>query len=163
LEKKALGLIETVGMAAALEAADAAVKSANVSLIGYELSKGGGMVTIKLEGDVGAVSAAIQAGCAAAGQINRVYSSKVIPRPHDEIRPIVTSKETVGTNRKKTEKTSILPAKPETENEKPESKNTKPEEMKKTVSKTETQISTPPEKPEAEVEKKNDPDLQPLQ
>lgn len=47
---KSLGLIETVGMSAAVEAADAAMKSANVSLVGYELTKGGGMVTVKLEG-----------------------------------------------------------------------------------------------------------------
>ncbi|MGM3371746.1 BMC domain-containing protein, partial [Escherichia coli] len=50
---KSLGLIETVGMSAAVEAADAAMKSANVSLVGYELTKGGGMVTVKLEGEVG--------------------------------------------------------------------------------------------------------------
>ena len=55
---KSLGLIETVGMSAAVEAADAAMKSANVSLVGYELTKGGGMVTVKLEGEVGAINAA---------------------------------------------------------------------------------------------------------
>lgn len=95
MEKMALGLIETVGLVAALEAADAAVKSANVVLAGYELTKGGGLVTIKLEGDVGAVNAAVQAGCAAAEKLNRVYSRKVIPRPHDEIRPMIRSNETV--------------------------------------------------------------------
>ena len=52
---KSLGLIDTVGMSAAVEAADAAMKSANVSLVGYELTKGGGMVTVKLEGEVGAI------------------------------------------------------------------------------------------------------------
>ncbi len=95
MEKMALGLIETVGLAAALEAADAAVKSANVVLAGYELTKGGGLVTIKLEGDVGAVNAAVQAGCAAAEKLNRVYSRKVIPRPHDEVRPLIRSAETI--------------------------------------------------------------------
>ncbi|WP_313626785.1 BMC domain-containing protein, partial [Atlantibacter hermannii] len=55
---QSLGLIETVGMAAAVEAADAAMKSANVNLVGYELTKGGGMVTVKLEGEIGAINAA---------------------------------------------------------------------------------------------------------
>lgn len=104
MEKMALGLIETVGMVAALEAADAAVKSANVKLIGYELTKGGGMVTIKMEGDVGAVNAAVQAGCAAAQKLNQVYSSKVIPRPHDELRPMILSKETVGASKRRVDR-----------------------------------------------------------
>ncbi|HWQ78602.1 MAG TPA: BMC domain-containing protein [Anaerovoracaceae bacterium] len=94
--KSALGLIETVGMVAALEAADAAVKAANVTLAGYELTKGGGLVTVKLEGDVGAVNAAVAAGVAAANRVNKVYGSLVIPRPHDEVRPIIDSAETVG-------------------------------------------------------------------
>jgi ethanolamine utilization protein EutM len=96
LLKLALGLIETVGMVAAIEAADAAVKSANVSLIGYELTKGGGMVTVKLQGDVGAVNAAVQAGSAAASKIGKVYSVKVIARPHQELSSIIFSKETKG-------------------------------------------------------------------
>lgn len=100
MEKMALGLIETVGLIAALEAADAAVKAANVILAGYELTKGGGLVTIKLEGDVGAVNAAVQAGCAAAEKLNRVYSKKVIPRPHDELRPMIRSEETVRSGSK---------------------------------------------------------------
>lgn len=94
--KYALGLIETVGMVAALEAADAAVKAANVSLAGYELTRGGGLVTVKLEGEVGAVNAAVAAGVAAAERVNKVYSSLVIPRPHDEVRSIIDSPETVG-------------------------------------------------------------------
>ncbi|MHC1681532.1 MAG: BMC domain-containing protein [Clostridiaceae bacterium] len=92
----ALGLIETVGLIAAIEAADAAVKSANVKLIGYENSKGGGLITIKLQGEVGAVKAAVQAGCAAASKVSAVKGSLVIPRPHDELTFIFTSKETVG-------------------------------------------------------------------
>jgi microcompartment protein CcmL/EutN len=94
--KQALGLIETVGMVAALEAADAAVKAANVSLAGYELTRGGGLVTVKLEGEVGAVNAAVAAGAAAAEKVNKVFSSLVIPRPHDEVRPLIDSAETVG-------------------------------------------------------------------
>lgn len=98
----ALGLIETVGLAAAVEAADAAVKSANIELVGYELTKGGGMVTIKLQGEVGAVNAAVEAGCAAAERINKVFGRLVIPRPHEDMDKIVYSKETVGSERKTT-------------------------------------------------------------
>lgn len=94
--KNALGLIETVGMAAAIEAADAAVKSANVTLIGIELTKGDGMVTVKLQGDVGAVKAAIESAKHAASLVNRVYATKVIPRPAEGIDKIVFSKETKG-------------------------------------------------------------------
>ncbi len=94
--KNALGLIETVGLAAGLEAADAAVKAANVELIGYELTKGGGMVVIKLCGDVGAVKAAVDAGSAAAARINKVLAKHVIPRPHGELGTMVLSRETTG-------------------------------------------------------------------
>lgn len=94
--KNALGLIETVGLAAGLEAADAAVKAADVELIGYELTKGGGMVVIKLCGDVGAVKAAVDAGSAAAARINKVVAKHVIPRPHNELGTMVLSRETTG-------------------------------------------------------------------
>jgi len=94
--KTALGLIETVGLAAAIEAADTAVKSANVVLIGYELSRGGGLVTVKLAGDVGAVKAAVEAGSAAARNINKVWSVQVIPRPAEHIEQLIKNEETVG-------------------------------------------------------------------
>lgn len=93
---KALGLIETIGLIAAVEAADAAVKSANVKLIGYELAKGDGMVTVKIEGDVGAVSSAIAAAYAAASKVSAVCSTQVIPRPAAEIKKIIFTPETVG-------------------------------------------------------------------
>lgn len=80
-----LGLIETFGMTAAVTAADAAVKSANVELLGYELTRGQGLVTIKLVGDVGAVNAAVEAGAMAASVVGRVFSKHVIPRPHQEL------------------------------------------------------------------------------
>lgn len=96
MPRQALGIIETVGLAAAVEAADTAVKSANVTLVGYELTKGGGMVMIKLQGDVGAVKAAVEAAAAAAERVNKVYSKQVIPRPHDELDKILYSKDTVG-------------------------------------------------------------------
>ena len=88
---KSLGLIETVGMSAAVEAADAAMKSANVSLVGYELTKGGGMVTVKLEGEVGAINAAV-----AAGRVGEVYAHKVIARTAQHIEQIIHSKVTAG-------------------------------------------------------------------
>lgn len=94
--KNALGLIETVGLAAAVEAADAAIKAANVELIGYELSKGGGWVLIKIAGDVGAVKAAIDAAKAAASKVSKVQASHVIPRPHQELSSMLLSKDTVG-------------------------------------------------------------------
>ncbi|MGK3143436.1 BMC domain-containing protein [Pantoea sp. C2G6] len=93
---QSLGLIETVGMAAAVEAADAAMKSANVSLVGYELTKGGGMVTVKLEGEIGAINAAVAAAISAAGRVGDVYAHKVIARTAQHIGHIIHSKETVG-------------------------------------------------------------------
>ncbi len=86
---KALGLIETIGLATAFEAADAALKAANVKLLGYENTKGGGRITIKFVGDVGAVKAAVAAGIAAALRIGRVESSLVIARPHQEIEGLI--------------------------------------------------------------------------
>lgn len=79
---KSLGLIETVGMSAAVEAADAAMKSANVSLVGYELTKGGGMVTVKLEGEVGAINAAVAAAISAASRVEKLLC---IPLPPDNV------------------------------------------------------------------------------
>ena len=93
---QALGLIEVVGLAAGFEAADVACKSANVDLVGYELAKGGGFVTIKVLGQVGAVTAAIDAAAEAAAKINRVVSKLVIPRPNDQIEPLVGNKLTRG-------------------------------------------------------------------
>lgn len=98
---KSLGLIEVIGLVVAIEAADAATKSANVDLIGYEFAKGDGMVMIKLEGEVSAVKAAVDAGKMAAQKIGTVVSTLVIPRPADGLDCVVLSKETVGL--KKTE------------------------------------------------------------
>ncbi|MFW5490644.1 MAG: BMC domain-containing protein [Desulfovibrio sp.] len=95
MSKQSIGLIETVGLVAAIEAADAAVKSANVELIGYELSKGG-MTVVKVGGDVGAVNAAIAAAAASASRVNGIVSIKVIPRPSDSIAPLIVNEETVG-------------------------------------------------------------------
>jgi ethanolamine utilization protein EutM len=86
---KALGLIETIGLAAAIEAADAAAKSANVTVLGYENARGGVRMTVKLVGDVGAVRAAVTAGSAAALRVGKVDGCLVIPRPHEEIEALL--------------------------------------------------------------------------
>ena len=79
----AIGMIETKGLVASIEAADAMVKAANVTLIGKELV-GGGLVTVLIRGDVGAVKAAVDAGAAAAERVGEVKSVHVIPRPHTD-------------------------------------------------------------------------------
>jgi ethanolamine utilization protein EutM len=84
----ALGLIETRGLVAALEAADAMVKAANVRLVGRE-QIGGGLVTVMVRGDVGAVKAATDAAAAAAGKVGELISVHVIPRPHEEVEAIL--------------------------------------------------------------------------
>ncbi len=93
---EALGTIETVGLAAAFEAADVACKTANVELIGYELAKGGGFVTIKVVGKVAAVNSAIAAAKAAAEKVNRVVATLVIPRPASQIEPLIRNAATRG-------------------------------------------------------------------
>jgi ethanolamine utilization protein EutM len=84
----ALGMIETRGLVGAIEAADAMVKAANVTLIGKEKS-GGGLVTVLVRGDVGAVKAATDAGAAAAERVGELISVHVIPRPHSEVEIIL--------------------------------------------------------------------------
>lgn len=92
MSQLAVGIIEVIGLSSAIELADVCVKSANVNLIGYELSRGSGMVVVKIEGDVGAVNAAIQAS----SNLGKVYSKKVIPRPGDGIECLIKNKNTVG-------------------------------------------------------------------
>ena len=96
MQQKSLGLIETQGLAAGVVAADAAVKSANVELIGYELTKGGGWTLIKVQGDVGAVKAAVDAAAVAAGKVNRVVSTRVIARPSSYLEALIHTADTVG-------------------------------------------------------------------
>ena len=94
--QKSLGLIETQGLLGGVTAADAAVKSANVELIGYELTKGGGWTTVKIQGDVGAVKAAVDAAKIAAGKVCRVVSTRVIPRPAAGLEALIRNGDTVG-------------------------------------------------------------------
>ena len=81
---EALGMVETKGLVALIEAADAMVKAAKVKLVGYE-KIGSGMVTATVRGDVAAVKAATDAGAAAARRVGELVSVHVIPRPHKEI------------------------------------------------------------------------------
>jgi len=88
MQQEALGMVETKGLTAAIEAADAMVKSANVMLVGYE-KIGSGLVTVIVRGDVGAVKAATDAGAAAAAQVGEVKAVHVIPRPHTDVEKIL--------------------------------------------------------------------------
>jgi ethanolamine utilization protein EutM len=86
---EALGMIETKGFVGAVEAADAMVKAANVTLIGKEYI-GAGYVTVLVRGDVGAVKAATDAGAAAARRVGELISVHVIPRPHSEVERVLS-------------------------------------------------------------------------
>lgn len=88
MQKEALGMVETKGLVGAIEAADAMVKSANVTLAGYE-KIGSGLVTVMVRGDVGAVKAAVDAGAVAAEKVGQVVSVHVIPRPHTDVEKIL--------------------------------------------------------------------------
>jgi microcompartment protein CcmL/EutN len=89
MSDNALGLIETVGLPTAIEAADAALKAANVRLVGYEKTRGGGLVVVKIRGDVGAVRAAVEAAVVAASKVGKIYGYHVIPRPHEETEQVI--------------------------------------------------------------------------
>jgi ethanolamine utilization protein EutM len=86
--QQALGLVETKGLVAAIEASDAMVKAANVRLVGRQFV-GGGLVTVAVAGDVGAVKAATDAGAAACKKVGVMVSVHVIPRPHEDIEKIL--------------------------------------------------------------------------
>ena len=88
MDTNSLGMIETKGLIGAIEAADAMVKSANVQLVGKE-QVGGGLVTVMVRGDVGAVKAATDAGAAAAEKVGELISVHVIARPHMEVDAIL--------------------------------------------------------------------------
>jgi ethanolamine utilization protein EutM len=86
--REALGMIETKGLVGAIEAADAMVKAANVTLVGKEMI-GAGLVSVMVRGDVGAVKAATEAGAEAAGRVGQLVSVHVIPRPNGEVEGIL--------------------------------------------------------------------------
>ena len=85
---QALGMVETKGLVGSIEAADAMVKAANVNLIG-KVHVGGGLVTVMVRGDVGAVKAAVEAGAAAAKRVGDLYGVHVIPSPHGDVEAIL--------------------------------------------------------------------------
>ena len=86
--KEALGMVETRGLVAAIEAADAMVKAANVTLIGTE-KIGSGLVSVMVRGDVGAVKAAVEAGSVSASKLGELVATHVIPRPHADVEKIL--------------------------------------------------------------------------
>src|SRR5881396_3958741 len=85
---EALGMIETRGLTTLIEASDAMLKSANVTLLGWQ-KIGSGMVTAFVVGDVAAVKAAVDAGAAAAGRVGEVVGVQVIPRPHEDLATVL--------------------------------------------------------------------------
>ncbi len=88
MAKEALGMIETRGLTAAVEAADAMVKAAEVVLVGTE-KIGSGLVTVMVRGDVGAVKAATEVGAQTAAKLGELIAVHVIPRPHDDVEKIL--------------------------------------------------------------------------
>ena len=85
---EALGMVETKGLVALVEACDAMMKSANVTLMGWQ-KIGSGLVTAFVSGDVAAVKAAVDAGAAAAGRVGEVVGIQVIPRPHEDTNTVL--------------------------------------------------------------------------
>jgi microcompartment protein CcmL/EutN len=88
MAQEALGMIETRGLTAAIEAADAMVKAAEVVLVGTE-KIGSGLVSVMVRGDVGAVKAAVESGSAAASRLGEIIATHVIPRPHNDVEKIL--------------------------------------------------------------------------
>ena len=88
MQQEALGMVETKGLVGAIEAADGMVKSAIISLVGYE-KIGSGLVTVMVRGDVGAVKAAVDAGACSAEKVGEVVAQHVIPRPHTDVEKIL--------------------------------------------------------------------------
>ena len=88
MSNEALGMVETRGLTAAIEAADAMVKAAEVTLIGTE-KIGSGLVSVMVRGDVGAVKAAVEAGSSSASRLGELVAVHVIPRPHADVEKIL--------------------------------------------------------------------------
>ena len=90
MTQEALGMVETRGLTAAIEAADQMCKAANVALVGTE-KIGSGLVTVMVRGDVGAVKSAVESGSAAASRLGELVATHVIPRPHNDVEKILPS------------------------------------------------------------------------
>lgn len=90
MTQQALGMVETRGLVAAIEAADAMLKAANVEMVGTE-KIGSGLVSVMVRGDVGAVKAAVEAGSSSASRLGELVATHVIPRPHTDVEKILPS------------------------------------------------------------------------
>ena len=88
-----LGLIETIGLTGSIAAADAMLKAANVKLVGNYIRVGSGLITVMVQGEIGAVRAAVEAGEQAASKLTTIKSIHVIPRPHADVEKVFLSKE----------------------------------------------------------------------
>ena len=88
MTQEALGMVETRGLTAAIEAADQMCKAANVALVGTE-KIGSGLVTVMVRGDVGGVKSAVESGSAAASRLGELVATHVIPRPHTDVEKIL--------------------------------------------------------------------------
>lgn len=92
MAQEALGMVETRGLVAAIEAADAMLKAANVVLVGTE-KIGSGLVSVMVRGDVGAVKAAVESGASSAQRLGELVATHVIPRPHTDVEKILPTLE----------------------------------------------------------------------
>ncbi|WP_372712535.1 BMC domain-containing protein [Ilyobacter sp.] len=144
-----LGFIEVVGMLGAIEACDAAVKSANVKLVGCELTKGFGMVTITLRGEVGAVNAAVSSAVAAAERITKVVSHTIIARPSEGLEKIIKGNAVQSEDEEVQEDQEVT----ETRESK---KEVSPKEEAKEEAKEKNMAETSPESSEDEYKKKDE-------
>lgn len=121
-----LGLIEVVGLVGAIEAADVAAKAANVKVLDYELTRGGGLVTVKIVGEVSAVKAAVDAAVNAARKLTQVISFIVISRPSEEIKKIIMNEKEKSVKQEQVIKEDI-------KNEEPIEKKVSKDETKKKI------------------------------
>ena len=140
-----LGFIEVVGMLGAIEACDAAVKSANVKLVGCELTKGFGMVTITLRGEVGAVNAAVSSAVAAAERITKVVSHTIIARPSEGLEKIIKGNAVQSEDEEVQEDQEVT-----------ETRESKKEESPKEEAKEKNMAEISPESSEDEYKKKDE-------
>lgn len=156
--KNALGLVEIQGLATAIEVADAMVKAANIHIIETENTRGLGYITVKVEGDVGAVTAAVNVGKQTGIQFGKLVSAKVIPRPSDSMAAVFCEpKQEPAKAEAKPKAEPKAKAEPKPEPVKVEAKaETKPEPVKAEPVKAEPKAKPEPVKPEPKVEIKLD-------
>lgn len=164
MPKQSLGIIETIGLAPGIVAADICLKSANVKLVGYELTRGSGMVVIKIEGDVSAVTSAVLAAKAELIKYKAIYSTKVIARPSEGIEFLTRNKDTVGYNlivKEEVEQEEVKELVPEEEVEQEEVMELVPEEDEKSdeEEKPEDEKSDEEEIPQEDDKSKEDNDI----